>query len=58
MRVLRELGDPYTDADIAAAPAAVAGKTEMDALIAYLQGLGIKNEPQPPAAPAKAGGAP
>lgn len=57
MRVLRELGDPYTDADIAAAPAAVAGKTEMDALIAYLQGLGIKNEPQPPAA-AKAGGAP
>ncbi|MCP1372682.1 MULTISPECIES: cytochrome-c oxidase, cbb3-type subunit II [Dyella] len=58
MRVLRELGDPYTDADIAAAPAAVAGKTEMDALIAYLQGLGIKNEPQPPAAPASAGGAP
>ncbi|MEW5836746.1 MAG: cytochrome-c oxidase, cbb3-type subunit II [Pseudomonadota bacterium] len=58
MRVLRELGDPYTDADIAAAPAAVAGKTEMDALIAYLQGLGIKNEPQPPAAPAKAGGTP
>ncbi|OZB60072.1 MAG: cytochrome-c oxidase, cbb3-type subunit II [Lysobacterales bacterium 14-68-21] len=58
MRVLRELGDPYTDADIAAAPAAVAGKTEMDALIAYLQGLGIKNEPQPPAAAAKAGGAP
>ena len=57
MRVLRELGDPYTDADIAATPAAVAGKTEMDALIAYLQGLGIKNEPQPPA-PAKAGGAP
>lgn len=57
MRVLRELGDPYTDADIAAAPAAVAGKTEMDALIAYLQGLGIKNEPQPPA-PVKAGGAP
>ena len=52
MRVLRELGDPYTDADIAAAPAAVAGKTEMDALIAYLQGLGIKNEPQPPAAAA------
>ena len=58
MRVLRELGDPYTDADIAAVPAAVAGKTEMDALIAYLQGLGIKNEPQPPAAPASAGGAP
>ncbi|AND70264.1 peptidase S41 [Dyella thiooxydans] len=58
MRVLRELGDPYTDADIAAAPAAVAGKTEMDALIAYLQGLGIKNEPQPPAAAASTGAAP
>jgi len=58
MRVLRELGDPYTDADIAAAPAAVAGKTEMDALIAYLQGLGIKNEPQPPAAAASAGATP
>ncbi|HEU4670647.1 MAG TPA: cytochrome-c oxidase, cbb3-type subunit II [Dyella sp.] len=57
MRVLRGLGDPYTDADIAAAPDAVAGKTEMDALIAYLQGLGIKNEPEPPPA-AKAGGAP
>jgi cytochrome c oxidase cbb3-type subunit 2 len=49
MRVLKFLGDPYSDADIAAAPAAVAGKTKMDALIAYLQGLGIKNEPQPPA---------
>ena len=45
MRVLRKLGDPYSDAEIAAAPAAVEGKTEMDALVAYLQGLGIKNEP-------------
>ena len=45
MRVLRRLGDPYTDADIAAAAAAVEGRTEMDALIAYLQGLGIANEP-------------
>jgi cytochrome c oxidase cbb3-type subunit 2 len=52
MRVLRTLGDPYSDADIAAAPAAVEGKSKMDALIAYLQGLGIKNEPQPPAASA------
>jgi cytochrome c oxidase cbb3-type subunit 2 len=50
MRTLRRLGDPYTDADIAGAPAAVDGKTEMDALIAYLQGLGIKNEPQTAAA--------
>ncbi len=66
MRTLRRLGDPYTDADIAAAPAAVAGKTEMDALIAYLQGLGIDNEPTSPAsgtatagnAPASTGGTP
>ncbi|HET6632884.1 MAG TPA: cytochrome-c oxidase, cbb3-type subunit II [Rhodanobacteraceae bacterium] len=54
MRVLRGLGDPYTDADIASAPAALEGKTEMDALIAYLQGLGIKNEPQPQPMPAAA----
>ena len=40
MQALRHLGDPYTDADIQGAPAAVAGKTELDALIAYLQGLG------------------
>jgi cytochrome c oxidase cbb3-type subunit 2 len=40
MRVLRMLGTPYTDAQIAAAPAAVAGKTELDALIDYLQSLG------------------
>jgi cytochrome c oxidase cbb3-type subunit 2 len=40
MRALRRLGDPYTDADIAGAPAAVSGKTELDAVIAYLQGLG------------------
>ncbi|GAA0888851.1 cytochrome-c oxidase, cbb3-type subunit II [Rhodanobacter soli] len=58
MRTLRRLGDPYSDADIAGAPAAVEGKTEMDALIAYLQGLGIKNEPDPAAVPASTGGAP
>jgi cytochrome c oxidase cbb3-type subunit II len=40
MRALRTIGDPYTDADIAAIPDAVKGKTEMDALIAYLQSLG------------------
>ena len=40
MGVLRMEGVPYTDADIAGAPAAVEGKTELDALIAYLQGLG------------------
>ncbi len=38
---LRMLGDPYTDDQIAGAVAAVSGKTEMDALIAYLQGLGL-----------------
>jgi len=47
MRVLRRLGDPYTDADIARAPAALAGKTEIDALVAYLQGLGIDNVAHP-----------
>ncbi|AIF48071.1 cytochrome-c oxidase, cbb3-type subunit II [Dyella japonica] len=45
MRGLRKLGDPYSDADIAGAPDAVKDKTELDALVAYLQGLGIKNEP-------------
>jgi len=37
---LRTLGVPYTDEDIAGAQDAVKGKTEMDALVAYLQGLG------------------
>lgn len=40
MRALQLIGDPYTDKEIADAPAAVEGKTEMDALIAYLQQLG------------------
>lgn len=40
MRALRMLGDPYSDEEIAAAPAAVMNKTELDALIAYLQDLG------------------
>jgi len=40
LRALQFLGDPYTDSDIAGAAAAVANKTEMDALIAYLQELG------------------
>ncbi|HEY8683250.1 MAG TPA: cytochrome-c oxidase, cbb3-type subunit II [Rhodanobacter sp.] len=54
MRTLRRLGDPYNDADIASARTALAGKTEMDALVAYLQGLGILNEPTP-AVPVPAG---
>jgi cytochrome c oxidase cbb3-type subunit II len=40
MRALRRVGVPYTDEDIAKAPEMVKGKTEMDAMIAYLQGLG------------------
>ena len=37
---LRRLGHPYSDADIEAAPAQLEGKTELDAVIAYLQSLG------------------
>ena len=40
MRALQTIGDPYTDAEIEAAGADVQGKTELDALVAYLQGLG------------------
>ena len=40
LRTLQFLGDPYSDDDIAGAASAVAGKSEMDALIAYLQELG------------------
>ncbi|MBA5636757.1 cytochrome-c oxidase, cbb3-type subunit II [Duganella sp. LX20W] len=40
MRALRKLGHPYSDAEIAAAPDELKDKTEEDALIAYLQGLG------------------
>lgn len=40
MTALRKVGVPYTDADIAGAAAAVQDKTELDALVAYLQGLG------------------
>lgn len=45
MRVLRTLGDPYSDEEIAAAPAAVKDKSELDAIVAYLQGLGVRNVP-------------
>ncbi|MBA1278334.1 cytochrome-c oxidase, cbb3-type subunit II [Stutzerimonas stutzeri] len=40
MKALRTLGVPYTDEDIASAKDAVKGKTEMDAMVAYLQVLG------------------
>lgn len=42
MRVLRRLGDPYSDADIEAAWAATKNKSELDAIVAYLQGLGVR----------------
>jgi cytochrome c oxidase cbb3-type subunit 2 len=41
MKALQRLGDPYSDAQIAAAAGDVAGKTELDAVVAYLQGLGL-----------------
>jgi len=40
MRGLQMIGVPYTDADIDAAPALLEGKTELDALVTYLQVLG------------------
>ena len=56
MRVLKMIGDPYTDADFASVKDSVTGQTEMDALIAYLQGLGVT--PQAPASAKAAGAAP
>ncbi len=47
MRVLRTIGVPYTDADIQSAAERVAGHTELDALIAYLQGLKFHGEASP-----------
>lgn len=41
LTVLRTLGHPYSDAEIKSAAENVKGKTEMDALIAYLQSLGL-----------------
>ena len=41
MRALRRVGVPYTDAEIAKAEDDVKGKTEQDALVAYLQNLGL-----------------
>jgi len=42
MSVMRMLGVPYTDADIEGAAAEVQGKTEMEAIVAYLQVLGTE----------------
>ena len=41
LSVLQTLGDPYSDEEIEASADAVKGKTEMEALVAYLQGLGL-----------------
>jgi cytochrome c oxidase cbb3-type subunit 2 len=41
MKALRTVGVPYTDAEIAKAPEELKGKTEQDALIDYLQNLGL-----------------
>ena len=41
MTALRKVGVPYSDKEIAEAQAMVEGKSEMDALIAYMQGLGL-----------------
>ncbi|MEO1202693.1 MAG: cytochrome-c oxidase, cbb3-type subunit II [Pseudomonadota bacterium] len=40
LKTLKLLGDPYTDEQIDGAAQAVSGRTEMDAIVAYLQGLG------------------
>lgn len=49
MRALAKLGHPYTAEEVAAAPAALEGKSELDAVIAYLQVLGRDDagKPQP-----------
>ncbi len=41
MKTLRTLGLPYSDEEIAKAPEALKDKSEQDALIAYLQGMGL-----------------
>lgn len=42
MTVLRKMGHPYSDQEIADASSELEGKTELDALVAYLQGMGIE----------------
>jgi cytochrome c oxidase cbb3-type subunit 2 len=42
MRALRRIGVPYTDEEIAGAKKQLEGKSELDALIAYLQGMGLE----------------
>ncbi|MBU3666966.1 MAG: cytochrome-c oxidase, cbb3-type subunit II [Rhodocyclaceae bacterium] len=56
MVALRRVGVPYSDEDIAGAKEAIGDKTEMDVLVAYLQGLGtlLPNTAAATAAPAPA----
>jgi cytochrome c oxidase cbb3-type subunit 2 len=42
MSALRSIGVPYTDAEISDAPKRLEGKSELDVLVAYLQGLGLE----------------
>jgi len=42
MRALRKVGVPYSDEEIAGAKAQLEGKSELDAVIAYLQGMGLE----------------
>ncbi len=42
MRALRRVGVPYTDEEIKGAKEKLAGKTELDVLVAYLQGMGVE----------------
>jgi cytochrome c oxidase cbb3-type subunit 2 len=42
LKALKRLGDPYSDEQIANAPKELEGKSELDALVAYLQGMGIQ----------------
>jgi cytochrome c oxidase cbb3-type subunit 2 len=47
MRALTHIGVPYTDAEINDAPSVINGHTELDALVAYLQGLQFHGEAKP-----------
>ena len=47
METLKMLGAPYADADFAGITPALEGKSEMDAVIAYLQGLGVRSGAAP-----------
>ena len=55
MRALAALGDPYSEDDFKSVYAQVQGKSELDAVVAYLQGLGRHGPKPAPAAPAASG---